>query len=82
MQLLQLEMNVSTECGEMCFRASFTFYYIFYAREDGQLFTTDKHIDVLVLRLAFLQRINQALSEFKELYKNHQLWADSHWTPN
>ena len=42
-QLLQLEMNVSTECGEMCFRASFTFYYIFYAREDGQLFTTDKH---------------------------------------
>ena len=47
---------------------------------DNYLLLTN--IDVLVLRLAFLQRINQALSEFKELYKNHQLRADSHWTPN
>ena len=35
---------------------SVTFYYIFYAREDGELFTIDNHIDVLVLRLAFLRK--------------------------
>ena len=36
---------------------------------------------MLVLRLALLPRINQALNEFKELYNNHQLRTESIWTP-
>ena len=70
------------KCGEICFVVFFTFYYILYAREDGQLFTIDNHIDLLVLHLAFLPKINQALNEFKELYNKHQVRAQSNWTPN
>ena len=44
LQVHQQEINVSKECGEMYFVVSSTFYYIFYAREDGQLFTIDNHI--------------------------------------
>ena len=74
MQDHQQEIKISKEFGEMCFVLLFTYYYILYAREDGQLFAIDNHIDVLVLHLAFFPRINQALSEFKELYNNN-------WTP-
>ena len=48
----------------MFFVVSYAFYYILYAREDGQLFTIDNHINVLV----FLTRINQAQNELKEIY--------------
>ena len=65
----------------MCFIVPLTFYYILYAREDGQLFTIENHIDVLILHLAFLPRINQALNKFKESY-NNQLPTESNRTPN
>ena len=57
----------------MCFVVSFTFCYIFYAREDEQLFTIDNHIDMFV----FLARINQALNEFKDLDNSNQLRTES-----
>ena len=43
------------------------FCYSFYALEDGQLFTIDNPIDVLVWHLLFLSIINLALNKFKEL---------------
>ena len=61
----------------------FTFYYTFYSRGDGQLFTIATiSICLLDLHLSFQVRINQALKEFKEFYNNHQVPAKSNWTPN
>ena len=37
---------------------------------------------LMVLHLAFLPRINQALNEFKELHNNHQVQTENNWTPN
>ena len=58
------------------------FYYIFYALEDEQLIDIENTVDVLALRLVFLQRINQALNEFKELRNNHPWHREGNWTPN
>ena len=58
------------------------FYHTFCAIEDGQLFSIDNPIHVLVLRLLFLPRTNQVFNEFRELYNNHQLRMESNWTPN
>ena len=37
---------------------------------------------MLALRPVFLQRIIQALNEFKELYNNRSLRTEGSWTPN
>ena len=58
------------------------FYYIFYALEDEQLIDIENPVDMLALRPVFLQRIIQALNEFKELHNNHSLGTEDSWTPN
>ena len=49
------------------------FYYIFYALEDEYLINIGDPVNMLALHLVFLQRINQAVNEFKELHNNHPL---------
>ena len=58
------------------------FYYIFYALEGEQLIDIENPVDMLALRPVFLQRIIQALNEFKELHNNHSLRTEGSWTPN
>ena len=58
------------------------FYYIFYALEDEQLIDIENPVDMLALRPVFLQRIIQALNEFKELHNNHSLGTEGSWTPD
>ena len=50
------------------------FYDIFYGLEVEQLIDVENPVDTLALRFMFLQRINQTLSEIKELYNtNHYM---------
>ena len=58
------------------------FYYLFYGMEQSGILDLDNSLHMFALHIVFLQRINFALCEFKEMFNNHRLRTEKNSTPN
>ena len=58
------------------------YYFIFYAMEYSGVFDVTDTRHLFTLHLIFIQRINNALADFKEAFNNHSVCTESNWTPN
>ena len=58
------------------------FYYLFYAMEDSGVFNLEDPVDIFTMHVVFLPRINEALTEYVEMFNNHKLRTEKNLTPN
>ena len=57
------------------------FYYVFYALEDTGLLNIENQMDLFVLHLTFIPRINLALHEYMESFNHQKVRPANHWSP-